>query len=285
MNAGDSLRQRIDAGLENCSHFIALLSPASVDKPWVRAEMDGAFIRKLEGSCRFIPLRHGLALEALPPLLRAILSPSIEDYETGLKALLSDIYEISRKPALGPSPSFVPTRIQGTGLSTAAEAVARLVIERSNAGMSMDPQLFPDDLRVATGLHDDDIIDAVDELRGSGLLRKYDSLGCGEIGFHMVAPESELFATLDRHFTDWNPEHDALHIAADMVNAGEEGGSVPDLAQRYGWPPRRMNPAIAYLLNRQLVDGARAIGTHPWEHLSIRKTAATRRFVRDRSMP
>ena len=54
------------AGLGVCSHFIALLSPVALTKPWVNAEMDGAFVRKLAGACRFIALRHGLAPEGLP---------------------------------------------------------------------------------------------------------------------------------------------------------------------------------------------------------------------------
>jgi hypothetical protein len=36
--AGDSIRDRIDQGLAGCTHFIVLLTPASVNKPWVEAD-------------------------------------------------------------------------------------------------------------------------------------------------------------------------------------------------------------------------------------------------------
>ena len=264
IRAGDSLRQKIDTGLAGCSHFIALLSPASLLKPWVNAEMDGAFVRKLEGTCRFIPLRHRIPPAALPPLLRGLFSPALNNYERDIKALVSDILDVSRKPQVGSLPPVITARRPGIGLSPAAEAIVRLIMERSQAGMLLDPQLSPGDLRSATGLTDDAIIDGVDELHGLGLLRRYASIGCGPMGFHMVAPENEMFATMDRHFMPWNPEDDALRIAADMVNGREDGANVQALAAQYDWEPRRMNPAVAFLVNRRLINAASEIGTHPW---------------------
>jgi hypothetical protein len=283
MRGGDSLRQKIDAGLSGCTHFIALLSPVALMKPWVNAEMDGAFVLKLAGVCRFIALRHGLNPEELPPLLRGSLSPSVSDYEKDIKHLIDDIYGVSRKPPLGPRPTLLLDRKPGTGLSPAAESVARFAVENSKAGMPLDPQITPDDLRQVTGLSDDDIVDAVDELEGRGLLRRYHTLGRGPIGFHMVAPHDELFASMDKHFMSWNPEEDAVVVAADMVNNGQDGADVSKLAGKLNWPPRRINPAVAYLVNRRIVRAPRALGTSPWTYLAVMRTSATRRFVRDRS--
>src|SRR5689334_13854932 len=69
IRSGDSIRQKIDEGLGGCSHFLILLTPTSVNKPWVNAEMDAGFVRKVEGACRFIVLRKDLAASELPPLL------------------------------------------------------------------------------------------------------------------------------------------------------------------------------------------------------------------------
>jgi hypothetical protein len=49
---GDSIRQKIDAGLVSCTHFFVLLTPQSLPKPWVNAEIDAGFLRKLEGHCQ-----------------------------------------------------------------------------------------------------------------------------------------------------------------------------------------------------------------------------------------
>ena len=40
ISAGDSLRQKIDEGLGDCTHFLVLLTPNSIEKPWVNQEMD-----------------------------------------------------------------------------------------------------------------------------------------------------------------------------------------------------------------------------------------------------
>jgi hypothetical protein len=79
----------------------------------------------------------------------------------------------------------------------------------------------------------------------------------------MVAPESEMFAAMDRHFMGWNPEEDALVVAADIMNSGNDGASIPQLATKLSWPPRHMNPAVAHLVNRRLVNAPRALGTSP----------------------
>ena len=76
IGAGDSLRQKIDEGLADCTHFLVLLTPASITKPWVNQEMDAGLVRKLNENTRFIAVRSGLAASALPPLLAGMLSPS-----------------------------------------------------------------------------------------------------------------------------------------------------------------------------------------------------------------
>lgn len=63
----------------------------------MNAETDAAFVMKVEGTSRFIPLRFALPPKALPPLLKALHSPELtEGYDYQIKALVSDIFEISR---------------------------------------------------------------------------------------------------------------------------------------------------------------------------------------------
>jgi len=283
IRSGDSIRRKIDTGLEGCTHFIAVLTPNSITKEWVNTEIDAGFIRKIEGNCRFIPLRFGLTASNLPPLLRSLHSPSMDDYENCLAQLVSDIHGISRKPKLGFPPPIIIERTTRLGVTKSAEAILRLLIEKSEHGDSMDPQVSPQEIQQLTGLTDDDIVDGVAELEGQGFVQRHITLGCGAIGFHMLTPEAELFVKFDRYFKPWNPELDALRIAADLVNSFKDGTSVPDLATSYGWLPRRMNPAINYLVNRRLIEASEEIGCHPWTTPWIRRTAATRRFLKDHS--
>lgn len=279
---GDSLRQKIDEGLEDCTHFVALLTPNSIDKPWVNAEMDAAFVRKVEGQCKFIPLRKDLSVEAIAPLLRALHSPEIKNYEEDVRSLVNFIHGITRKPPLGLIPSAIRESSNGaTGLSPAAEFIAKLMIEASEHGDSFDPQMDANELKTAAALPEDDLVDAVDELVGRGFIKKHVTFGSGSLGFSFVTSEAALFSELDKFFMSWNPEEDALRVAADLVN-GSDGGSVQDIAEKLGWLPRRVNPAVNYLIERELIDSSKATGTHPWCTHWIGKTHKTRRFVRDR---
>jgi hypothetical protein len=280
---GDSIRQKIDAGLGRCTHFVVLLTPNSVSKSWVNAEIDAAFVAKVEGRCRFIPLRYRLAVEELSPLLGALHSPELRDYHSDLSGLISFIHGVSRKPSVGPAPRAIRESSAGKlGLSPAAETIVQLMVERSEQGHKFDPQVGSDELRAATRLHDDDIVDAVDELEGRGLVGRHSALGQGPLGFVVLYAEAALFVEFDKYFKDWNPENDALRIAAGLIN-GDGGGLVSSIAEIYGWPARRMNPATNYLIERQLVDFSESLGIYPWCVAFIKKNAATRRFVRDRS--
>jgi type I restriction enzyme R subunit len=51
----------------------------------------------------------------------------------------------------------------------------------------------------------------------------------------------------------------------------------------YGWQPRRLNPALAYLINRKIILDSKAIATMPWLAHWVQKTDETRRFARSRA--
>lgn len=280
---GDSIREKIDLGLTECTHFIVVLTQSSLAKSWVNKEIDAAFVRHVEESVVFIPIRLNLPVESLPPLLRAKHAPSFDEYEDNFKNLVSTIYGASKKPKLGPVPSFVQKKVDETGLSSAAEAIVSMIVEKSETGYSHDPLLTPDAIRSQTSLVDDDIIDAIDELEGAGFVRRHHALGEGELGFIWLAPENELFVTFDSFFKDFCPKEDALRVAAEVVNSDSGAILIEKVAQNFQWQPRRMNPAVNYLIDRQLVETGNEMGSHPWVTFWIRKIPATRRFVKDRS--
>ena len=133
INAGDSLRQKIDEGLADCTHFVVLMTPTSINKPWVKEEMDAGFTLMLsEKKVQFIGLRYGLQVTQLPPMLRGRVSPAVHGLEDELTGLINDIHGVSKKPALGAVPvALVQADGQETGYSSAATAVARLFCEAS----------------------------------------------------------------------------------------------------------------------------------------------------------
>lgn len=121
-------------------------------------------------------------------------------------------------------------------------------------------------------MHPDDVTDAVHELRAFL-----------EVHHHQIYSKDSLFSEFDQYWQEWNPAQDALKLAADMVNDEEFPEALRDIAEKYGWPARRLNPAANYLCERDVVDPLNALGSAPFSSACIMKTVATRRFVKSRS--
>lgn len=269
---GDSLRQKIDEGLGNCTHFLVLLTPQSIGKPWVNQEMDAGLVRKLNAQCRFLPVRYELPASALPPLLSGMLSPEITS-ETDITQLISDIYGVTKKPPRGTPPSAISqTKESNTGYSPAASAVARLFVERSKNGVFADPQFTVERLAKEVNLSEEDTEDALHEL--TGLVK---------MSLRHVLVKGTLFAEFDRFWKPWNTADDALQLAADIVNDPDFPDKPKEIAERYGWEPRRLNPVVYYLLERRLLVDYQAMGTQPYSVVRIVGNRETRRFVKSRS--
>lgn len=272
--SGDSIRQRIDEGLGECTHFLVLLTPNSVSKPWVNIEIDAGLMRKLGAGVKFIPLRCGLAPALLSPLLQTFLSPEVNAISLDVSQVVNDIHGVTRKPTLGQPPMAKTSSTKvNTGYSPAATALAKLFVEESKTGRQFDPVFSPEKAGAKLGLSDDDLTDAVHELNG---------MVTDHYGRYLF-PQEALFVQFDEHWMPWNPADDALRVAAGLINDPNFPDKPAEMASVLGWPARRLNPALAFLCVRGLVADRRYLdGTEFIAH-RIDKTDATRRFVRSRS--
>jgi hypothetical protein len=159
-----------------------------------------------------------------------------------------------------------------TGSSAAALAIAKIFVERTSTAVYGDPQLPVVELQEATGLSEEDFEDALDELDDKV-----------QVSSDCRWPKEELFASFDQCWKEWNPAEDAQRLAGDLVNDKTFPRVLSEIGERYSWDARRLNPAAAYLINRELVSTNRVMGAQPWLTLWIEDTAETRRFVRSRS--
>jgi hypothetical protein len=272
ISSGDSLRQKIDEGIGGCTHFLALLTPRSIKKPWVNQEMDAGLIRKLNDQCRFLPVRHELPASELPPLLSGIASASITT-DADIAQLINDIYALTRKPPKGPVPAAVQnSQASQTGYSAAANTVARYFVEKSEDGLFGDPMCDVDVLAREVGLSVEDTEDSIHEL--SGFLR---------LSNDHVLVEGSLFAEFDRYWKTWKTADDALRLAADIMSDPAFPSNCEEIGARYQWEPRRLNSTVYYLLERSLIVDYKGIGTAPWAVFRIVGNQNMRRFVKSRS--
>jgi hypothetical protein len=270
--AGDSIRQKIDGGLDECTHFVVLLTPASVDKRWVKTEIDAGFVGKVEERCKFIPLRMGLSIDGLTPLLRTLVSPSLDgNFDTAIVQLASDIHGLTKKPQLGPKPQVDH---EHEGYSHAANMIARYFVTKTKHACFADPQASLDELATELGLTEEDVRDGLHELRP--YFRK--------IEFNRAMPLETLFVEFDKVFTDHDPAADGLKLAIDLTNDAEFPTHADKIAERYGWTARRLNPAIAYLMQRGLVRDRKVLASGAWIMIRVDQIPdPMRRFVKSRA--
>ncbi len=269
--AGDSLRQKIDQGLLLCTHFIVLLTPNSIDKPWVKQEMDAGLMRKIRDQAKFIPLRAGVSAEDLPPLLAGILSPQVDASAIDLEQLINDIHGVTRKPILGKRPISLTTTTDRYSL--AAMAVAKVFVDETQNGLFGECQYTYNELAAKTGLSTDDVRDAVFEMRG--FLK--------DMGHNRVMDTPAFFSEFDGYWQKWHPEQDALRLAADIVNNPQFTALPREIAEQYDWEPRRLNPALAFLLQRDLLVDYGGISTAPYLMYRVVGKDGIRRFLKSKT--
>jgi hypothetical protein len=119
---GDSLVKKIfDEGLNNAEAVIIVLSNISIQKPWVREELDISIVKKITEQIRVIPI----IIDAdciVPASLQSTLWVKIQDlkqYDQELTRIVNTIFNISDKPPLGQPPRHIQLEVdQLPGLSS-----------------------------------------------------------------------------------------------------------------------------------------------------------------------
>jgi hypothetical protein len=282
IRAGDSLRQKMEEGLGDCTHFVVLLTPRSHGKPWVETEIDAGFVRSIQGKSRFIGLRVGTSVAELSPFLQTLLCPELAlDNAAALGALIADIHNVSRKPALGPAPRYVKSVPDGLAMwSKAAIAVAEHLVRESENGVEHDPQLEFSAIGSGTGLPEEDVRLGVLDLSEAGLVKSQE---WGE-DEGVVWPLAGLFVEFNQHVFQLDSKTDALAIASWLVGQGVDGADATEVAGAFpDWPVRRLNGALNYLDAANIVKSLKGYDGRPYAMVCLHVTDKTRRFVRDNS--
>jgi hypothetical protein len=197
------------------------------------------------------------------------LSPEVSSDPNTLRRLVDDIWGVSRKPVLGPAPAT--TQEVKTGYSPAATAIAKYFVMEESDGTFASVQTTVDALVQVTGLSEPDVIDGLYELRAM-LDHSYDR----------VISKALIFAEFDKYWREGDPSLDGQRLAADLYNDETFPHLPSEIAERYGWSPRRLNSAITYLDCRELVRVRTALNTCPFVSFEVEATDATRRFLKSR---
>lgn len=117
MLPGDSLIDKLfEEGLKNASAVIVVLSVHSVEKPWVREELNAAAVARINKGTKLIPVVIDDC--DVPEVLKSLLWEWIEDltsYDDSFNRIVSAIFGTAVKPPLGQAPAHVMSAVATIG--------------------------------------------------------------------------------------------------------------------------------------------------------------------------
>lgn len=132
MFPGDSLIDKIfEEGIKDASAVIVVLSKFSVQKPWVREELNAACVKRINHGSKLIPVIIDDC--EVPEALKNTVWEKINDlssYKTSLDGIVASIYGVSDKPPLGTAPAYTKSFVGGiSGLSNLDGLILKLSCE------------------------------------------------------------------------------------------------------------------------------------------------------------
>lgn len=123
----------------------------------------------------------------------------------------------------------------------------------------------------------EEVNDAIDELKEHRLVKTKTFLGCGPYEFSLVELTYSLFLHFKNDGLPYDPINDMKAVAAVIVSEKEIGGK--ELSDRCKISPLRINRAVDYLEDHDLINTSRYSGTAPFNFFSAGATRKTRQFV------
>ena len=218
MKPGDSLVSKIfEEGLKNARAVIIVLSTVSVLKPWVREELNASVVNRISRGTKLIPVVIDDC--DVPESLRSTVWQkvnSLEDYSQSLQRVLSAIFDVSDKPALGKPPA----RFSGSvpliaGLTRVDDLVlreiARLQIEQNDGLVTFD-QICAEP--ILTEIPQQELLDSL-EILGQKYLIKISYLLSAPMS-HVVLTDFGFQQFAEAYVSDYNEV--VARIAALLVN-------------------------------------------------------------------
>ncbi len=161
--------------------------------------------------------------------------------------------------------------------------IAEYILRDSQEGMVRGDYRM-EDLSVAVSLDIRSVKQAVAELVSRGYLERLPLLGTDA---PPVMATPFLFWDLDLYVHGWNPREDAKTIARALVETSDSGHGrlqTKTFAERNGWPLRRLNPALQYLVSSAIVNSSQ-ISVPDVVTMSLLETELTRTFLRGEFNP
>jgi TIR domain len=233
MAPGDSLVARIfDEGIGGADVFLVVLSDNSIDKSWVREELNVGLVQRIEGACKLVPVV--LDGVTVPIALKATVWQPIgnaSSYDAEYQRILGAIFGVSDRPMLGEPPAYATSKPL-PGLTPSDSLVLAALVE---AAIDSGSRLVSgDDLRsrcAATGLDDAAVLESVYALDSHALVDEVRLLQ-GRRVVYVTVGWSGVLTLLAQSRPEMGDVQRSL--VAHLVNDPAESFDLRELAEREG---------------------------------------------------
>lgn len=258
MLPGDSLVDKIfEEGIKNAQAVIVVLSKNSVNKKWVREELNASMVNRINKGSKLIPVVIDDC--EVPECLKSTVWEKVDDlndYETELNRVVMAIYEQSEKPPLGERPAYAGTMIDTLpNLIKVDTIILKLACEKA---IGIDSPLI-ETLSISEELKSKDIPDG--ELKDS--LEVLDKNGYIEIFRELGADIPDFKITpygFDEYARAYMSGYDKIieSIAFQIVNSNKEDNK--SISESLNQPLMVVDHILDLLESKGYITQAKAIG-------------------------
>ncbi len=128
ISIGDKLVEKIfTEGIGSCQAFLVVLSATSVQKKWVREELNSGVVEAIERQVKLLPIRIDDCEVPVALRSRKWLNMNPTNYEGEYRELVDAIFGKRDKPRLGIMPSAIADQVEG--FSANESALLRFLVD------------------------------------------------------------------------------------------------------------------------------------------------------------
>lgn len=254
MLPGDSIVDKIfEEGIGSADAVIVVISANSMSKPWVREEMNAAFVKRLEKGTKLIPI----VLDGceVPEALKATVWEPVSDtqnLDASVRRVADAVFGQRRNPELGSPPRYATSPVEVIqGLSTVDSIIltfaCQRVMERNHPQIQVAAL---EELMNAEQIARDTFEDSLEILHRRGyidLLRGFGS---------RLADFMVLFEGFEKYARQAIPGYSALITDVGYAVVNGDFGDSRKYAERREAPLYLVNHALGFLTRLDLVGTA-----------------------------
>lgn len=258
MLPGDSLVDKIfEEGLKNANAIIIVLSNHSVNKPWVKEELNAGMMNRISKGTKIIPVVIDDC--QVPESLKSTLWEPIHDinnYQKNLDRIVASIFGQTSKPPLGPAPSYtkaVLTEIPGLNKIDNLVLKESCELEVSEYKHIIDPKA----LFVKNGQYiipESELSDSLEMLDSCGYVQLHRTLGAGPYQYGVT-----LFG-FDKYASAYINDYQQIIHDVIIAIVNQSLGDNSEIAKKLGQPIKLIDHTLDLLESNGHLNLSKTIG-------------------------